>query len=1115
MTDRIQRAWDKLQALMDEETKRGGVLDVDTVTPSSITSHRPGYLLSPSEDVIVGLQADAPLKRLVKPRGGFRCVKSALKSYGYKPDAAMAETFTKHATTLNDLVFMRYSEETRKARHAHLLTGLPDAYSRGRIIGDYRRAALYGTTELIRRKQIDYKQLCSAVAPHDNSPPDQETLRLRGEVSAQINALKELEMMADSYGVNMRMPATSFHEAVQWTYLAYLAAIKEQDGAAMSFGRVDAFFDNYAERDLANGTATEESIQEVIDALILKLRMIRHLRTPDYNALFAGDPVWATMAIGGCLPSGVPLVTKTAFRIVHTLTKLGPAPEPNITILWSSHLPTTFKQYSASVSIASSSIQYENDDLMRKAGFESDYSIACCVSAMRTGKDMQFFGARCNLAKTLLLALNAGRDEVGNATLCPELAEHPEAVALAESSSHDEPLSYDVVHHLFFDVAMPFVARVYVDAMCAIHSAHDEAYYESLEMAFHDTSVGRFMAFGIAGLSVVADSLSAIKHAGVFVTRSHTTGLTDDFTVAGDFPTFGNNDARVDDIAVEVVSRFMEALALHKDRMYRHATPTLSILTITSNIVYGKATSATPDGRKAGEPFAPGANPMHERDRTGVLSSLMSVSKLPYIACCLDGISNTFCLVPSALGRRANTGSREANLVTLLDGYFESNGHHINVNVLNRSVLEDARLHPERYPNLTVRVSGYAVRFNTLTDEQKDEFLIRTFHESGSGAVAKTSVSSNVLGEMSVKSRHELLAAERLSVEKDLMTVMNDDGGGGGGGAGNPSAAAAAAAASPVGVADIEELNVNSCMCNPPGDDGEALATFQKRYREGEHRELMLEMAERLASNVPSGSVLGVVHSIETFTTTDGPGIRAVIFLQGCTRRCKFCSNPDALAIYSNPSRLPTELTMSDVDIEQKVLLPYLSFMRPNNGGITLSGGDPLVQPGFAAAIFRRARLLGLTTALDTAVSGSPVSWDVVLPHTTHVLLCPKIFDDDAYKHLVGVDGGPVLRRFVSHLVGSYPEIRVTVRWVLLNGLTDTQEQLERLAAFCRSLRTCFDEVELLPYHDFGRHKYDALGWRYPMEGTPPYVRADAETFARQLEEIGVACVLGDALGTS
>mmetsp|Transcript_15834 Transcript_15834/g.40185 ORF Transcript_15834/g.40185 Transcript_15834/m.40185 type:complete len:1097 (-) Transcript_15834:779-4069(-) len=780
MTDRIQRAWDKLQALMDEETKRGGVLDVDTVTPSSITSHRPGYLLSPSEDVIVGLQADAPLKRLVKPRGGFRCVKSALKSYGYKPDAAMAETFTKHATTLNDLVFMRYSEETRKARHAHLLTGLPDAYSRGRIIGDYRRAALYGTTELIRRKQIDYKQLCSAVAPHDNSPPDQETLRLRGEVSAQINALKELEMMADSYGVNMRMPATSFHEAVQWTYLAYLAAIKEQDGAAMSFGRVDAFFDIYAERDLANGTATEESIQEVIDALILKLRMIRHLRTPDYNALFAGDPVWATMAIGGCLPSGVPLVTKTAFRIVHTLTKLGPAPEPNITILWSSHLPTTFKQYSASVSIASSSIQYENDDLMRKAGFESDYSIACCVSAMRTGKDMQFFGARCNLAKTLLLALNAGRDEVGNATLCPELAEHPEAVALAESSSHDEPLSYDVVHHLFFDVAMPFVARVYVDAMCAIHSAHDEAYYESLEMAFHDTSVGRFMAFGIAGLSVVADSLSAIKHAGVFVTRSHTTGLTDDFTVAGDFPTFGNNDARVDDIAVEVVSRFMEALALHKDRMYRHATPTLSILTITSNIVYGKATSATPDGRKAGEPFAPGANPMHERDRTGVLSSLMSVSKLPYIACCLDGISNTFCLVPSALGRRANTGSREANLVTLLDGYFESNGHHINVNVLNRSVLEDARLHPERYPNLTVRVSGYAVRFNTLTDEQKDEFLIRTFHESGSGAVAKTSVSSNVLGEMSVKSRHELLAAERLSVEKDLMTVMNDDGGGGG-----------------------------------------------------------------------------------------------------------------------------------------------------------------------------------------------------------------------------------------------------------------------------------------------------------------------------------------------
>ncbi|NLI61595.1 MAG: formate C-acetyltransferase [Clostridiales bacterium] len=701
-TERTKKLWDKTSKLLQEENERNGTLNIDTETVSTITSHGPGYIDKELE-TIVGLQTDEPLKRAIMPFGGIRMVKNACDAYGYKLDPEVEKIFTEYRKTHNQGVFDAYTPEIRRARKAGIITGLPDAYGRGRIIGDYRRVPLYGVDRLIREKERQLELL-------DTPWMEDEIIRQREETTEQIKALKALKVMAESYGYDISQPAKNANEAIQWLYFGFLGAIKEQNGAAMSLGRVSTFLDVYIERDLAEGTLTEEEAQELIDQFVIKLRLVRFLRTPEYNELFSGDPTWVTEAIGGMTLDGRTLVTKNSFRFLHTLANLGPAPEPNMTVLWSVAMPENFKEYCAKMSIETSSIQYENDDIMRPL-WGDDYSIACCVSAMRTGKQMQFFGARANLAKALLYAINGGKDE----KLGMQVTPHFKPIT-------SEYLDYDEVMERF-DEVMEWLARVYIKALNIIHYMHDKYSYEALEMALHDMEVFRTMACGIAGMSVVVDSLSAIKYAKVKPIRNEE-GLAVDFEIEGEYPMFGNNDERVDDLATSLVEDFMRKL--RKQRTYRNSKPTLSILTITSNVVYGKKTGNTPDGRKAGDPFAPGANPMHGRDKKGAIASLSSVAKLPY-RYAEDGISYTFSIVPKAMGRDMET--RKKNLVSMLDGYFQKRGHHMNVNVFERETLLDAMEHPEKYPQLTIRVSGYAVNFIKLTREQQEDVIKRTFFE--------------------------------------------------------------------------------------------------------------------------------------------------------------------------------------------------------------------------------------------------------------------------------------------------------------------------------------------------------------------------------------------------
>ncbi|MED2944410.1 formate C-acetyltransferase [Bacillus swezeyi] len=701
-TEATSTLWNQVMDLTKKERENGGVLDMDTEIVSTITSHGPGFLNKDLEEV-VGVQTDAPFKRSLQPFGGIRMAKQACESYGFELDAEVERIFTDYRKTHNQGVFDAYTDEMKLARKVGIITGLPDAYGRGRIIGDYRRVALYGVDFLINEKKKDLSGTSAVMA--------EENIQLREELSEQIRALNELKEMALSYGFDISQPAANAKEAFQWLYFAYLAAIKEQNGAAMSLGRVSTFLDIYIERDLQEGVLTEHVAQELVDHFVMKLRLVKFSRTPDYNELFSGDPTWVTESIGGMAQDGRALVTKNSFRFLHTLDNLGPAPEPNLTVLWSVRLPQSFKNYCSKMSIKTSSIQYENDDIMRPE-YGDDYGIACCVSAMEIGKQMQFFGARANLAKALLYAINGGKDEKHNIQVGPEMP--PVA---------SDVLDYDEVMHKF-DQTMEWLAGLYINTLNIIHYMHDKYSYERIEMALHDTHILRTMATGIAGLSVVADSLSAIKYAKVKVIRDEN-GMAVDFETEGDFPKYGNNDDRVDSIAVDIVERFMKKLRKHPT--YRRSLHTMSILTITSNVVYGKKTGNTPDGRRGGEPFAPGANPMHGRDTKGTLASLSSVAKLPY-SYAMDGISNTFSIVPKALGK--DEENRAANLSSILDGYAAKTGHHLNVNVFNRDTLLDAMEHPEEYPQLTIRVSGYAVNFIKLTKEQQLDVISRTFHES-------------------------------------------------------------------------------------------------------------------------------------------------------------------------------------------------------------------------------------------------------------------------------------------------------------------------------------------------------------------------------------------------
>ena len=702
-TEKTKRILKKYEDICKEEEKKH-VIDIDVDTPAGITAFKPGYI-SEDDDVIVGLQTDQLCKRSIVPKGGLKMVYQELDAYGYKINEQLDKFLkTNLVKTHNDGVFDAYTKEIRNARHYKLLTGLPDAYGRGRIIGDYRRVALYGIDRLMEEKFHDWEYMKIKVM-------DDATIRLREEISMQYKALKEIKEMAATYGFDISKPAKNAKEAVQWTYFGYLAAIKENNGAAMSLGRIDAFFDIYFERDFKNKKLTEEEAQEIIDQFVIKLRAARHLRTPEYDELFSGDPTWVTCSLGGMTKDGKTLVNKTSYRIVHTLENLNSAPEPNMTVLWSQKLPQAWKKYCSKISIETDSIQYENDDIMRPS-MGDDYAIACCVSAMRLGKDMQFFGARCNLAKALLYSINGGIDEVAHQLVIPEF-----------EKMTDKYLDYKKVKKVYWKM-LKEVARIYSDAMNIIHYMHDKYAYEAGQMALHDTYVNRLMAYGVAGFSVAVDSLSAIKYAKVKPIRDKD-GVAIDFEIEGDYPKFGNDDDRVDKIGQELLKKFYEELSLHK--CYRNATPTLSVLTITSNVVYGQNTGSTPDGRKAGIPFAPGANPMHGRDNNGAIASLNSVAKLDWKNYCRDGISNTFSTVPNSLGKTEK--ERILNLVQLMDGYFYQGAHHLNVNVLNRETLIDAMNNPEKYPLLTIRVSGYAVRFNKLTRKQQEEVISRTFHE--------------------------------------------------------------------------------------------------------------------------------------------------------------------------------------------------------------------------------------------------------------------------------------------------------------------------------------------------------------------------------------------------
>ena len=701
-TEKTKKLWDEVLALYEKERANGGVLDADTKTPSSVNAYDAGYINKELEE-IVGLQTDAPLKRAIMPNGGIRIVEKSCESYGLKVDEETSNIYHNFRKTHNDGVFDVYTPDIRAARSSHLLTGLPDGYGRGRIIGDYRRVALYGIDKLIESKKIDLEVL-------DTDEFTADIIREREEISEQIKALQDLKKMAEKYGFDISVPAKNAKEAIQWLYFGYLGAVKDQNGAAMSIGRTSTFLDIYIERDIENGTLKEEQAQELMDHFIMKLRLVRFLRTPEYNELFSGDPVWVTESIGGMGIDGRTLVTKNSFRVLHSLVNLGPAPEPNLTVLWSKNLPEGFKNYCAKISIDTSAIQYENDDLMRIT-LGDDYGIACCVSPMKIGKQMQFFGARANLAKTLLYAINGGMDENSGKQIAPKF-----------EKITSEYLNYDEVMEKF-DCMMDYVAKIYIKALNAIHYMHDKYSYEALEFALHDREIYRTMACGIAGLSVVADSLSAIKYAKVKVIRNEQ-GLAIDYEVEGDFPKYGNDDDRVDSLAVEIVKTFMRKLEKHQ--IYRGATPTLSVLTITSNVVYGKATGNTPDGRRAGEPFGPGSNPLHGRDANGSLAVMNTIAKLPF-EYASDGISFTFAITPDTLGKEEN--ARINNLVSMLDGYFMQTGHHINVNVFNRALLEDAMEHPEKYPQLTIRVSGYAVHFTKLTKEQQLDVIHRTIHE--------------------------------------------------------------------------------------------------------------------------------------------------------------------------------------------------------------------------------------------------------------------------------------------------------------------------------------------------------------------------------------------------
>lgn len=701
-TERTNRLMKKLNQLLTVEQEFGGVLDIDTDTVSSLTAYQPGYL-SKEDELIVGLQTNRPLKRGVNPFGGINMARKACKAYGYKLSDKVEQEF-QYRTTHNDGVFRVYTEEMRKVRHAGILTGLPDAYGRGRIIGDYRRTALYGVDILIEEKKKDKEEIASRGY-------DTDSIRLTEELYQQINFLQKMKEMAQMYGIDISQPAKDAREAFQWTYFAYLAAIKEQNGAAMSLGRTSSFLDIYIQRDMKAGVLDEQEAQEIVDQFVMKLRMARHLRTPEYNELFGGDPMWITESVGGMSEDGRTLVTKNSYRFLHTLYNLGPAPEPNLTILWSAQLPENFKKFCAKASIDTDAIQYENDDLMRPM-YGDDYGIACCVSAMKIGKQMQFFGARCNLPKLLLLALNGGYDTYS----------HTQAGPLSEVFE-GEYLEYEDVMKRF-DVYKEWLCNLYINTLNVIHYMHDKYAYEKTQMALHDTEVERFMACGVAGLSVLTDSLSAIKYAKVKVVRDQEGHITD-FETTGDFPKYGNDDDRVDSIAQEILHSMITEL--RKTKTYRDSMHTLSVLTITSNVAYGKKTGATPDGRKAKEPFAPGANPMHNREKNGALASLNTLTKLSYEDC-RDGISNTFSITPNALGKREE--DRINNLKNVLDGYFEKKAHHINVNVMNRQMLEEAYEDPTKYPNLTIRVSGYAVNFHKLSREQQKEVIQRTFHQA-------------------------------------------------------------------------------------------------------------------------------------------------------------------------------------------------------------------------------------------------------------------------------------------------------------------------------------------------------------------------------------------------